>query len=136
MVDGNDMGHQAVARKKRLPEAGFADVDNASRPETLIDYLTMVNGLSGVRSYKQQAFAMLKLREADHVLDVGCGTGDDVRALAALVGASGRVVGLDRSTNMIAAARRAGVTPGGVQIPGRERHAPSLRGSVFRRPSN
>ncbi len=110
------MGHQASALEIAVPGPGFADVDNASRPETQLDYLTMVRGLSGVRSYKQRAFAMLKLREADHVLDIGCGTGDDVRALSGLVGERGRVVGLDRSTNMIAAARRAGGGPGRVKF--------------------
>ena len=35
------------------------------------------------------------------MLDVGCGTGDDVRAIAEIVGALGHVVGIDPSTAMI-----------------------------------
>jgi SAM-dependent methyltransferase len=42
----------------------------------------------------------------DRVVDVGCGTGDDVRAMAHLVGSTGRCVGLDSSTTMIEAARQ------------------------------
>jgi len=45
------------------------------------------------------------------VLDAGCGTGDDVRAIAALVGALGSVVGIDPSAAMIGEARQRGVPP-------------------------
>jgi len=38
-------------------------------------------------------------------LDVGCGTGDDVRAMAVKVGPSGRAVGIDISETMIAEAK-------------------------------
>jgi ubiquinone/menaquinone biosynthesis C-methylase UbiE len=51
---------------------------------------------------KQQLDAMLRVRPGSHVLDVGCGTGNDVRALAARVGPAGRVVGLDSSEQLIA----------------------------------
>jgi SAM-dependent methyltransferase len=40
------------------------------------------------------------------VLDVGCGAGDATRLVAALVGASGAVVGVDRDAGMLAAAGR------------------------------
>jgi ubiquinone/menaquinone biosynthesis C-methylase UbiE len=42
---------------------------------------------------------------ASWLLDVGCGTGGDVRALAELVGPRGQVVGIDSSEVMIAEAR-------------------------------
>jgi SAM-dependent methyltransferase len=41
-----------------------------------------------------------------HLLDVGCGTGDDVRALAQVVGAHGRSVGIDASAVMITEAQQ------------------------------
>jgi len=44
----------------------------------------------------------MQVRPGDRVLDVGCGLGDDVRALAALVGPSGRAVGIDASEATIA----------------------------------
>ena len=40
------------------------------------------------------------------LLDIGCGNGDDVRALAALVGPSGQAVGIDSSETMVAEARK------------------------------
>jgi ubiquinone/menaquinone biosynthesis C-methylase UbiE len=89
-----------------LQVSGFADVDGSSQPETLVDYLDVVGALDGVQAYKRRAFACLDLHDGDRVLDVGCGTGDDLCALATLVGPSGQVVGLDRSATMIAAARR------------------------------
>jgi ubiquinone/menaquinone biosynthesis C-methylase UbiE len=55
--------------------------------------------------YKPQSFALLELREGDLVLDVGCGTGSDARAIAGLVpGVS--VMGVDASEETIEAARR------------------------------
>lgn len=52
-----------------------------------------------------RSFAYLGLQEGHQVLDVGCGTGEFTRPLAALVGETGRVVGVDNSDVMIAEAR-------------------------------
>jgi ubiquinone/menaquinone biosynthesis C-methylase UbiE len=58
------------------------------------------------RGYKPASFALLGLSEGDHVLDVGCGTGADVRALAGLApGVS--VIGLDASATRIREAQAA-----------------------------
>lgn len=54
--------------------------------------------------YKARSFELLTLAEGDQVLDVGCGTGEDVRALAGLVpGVS--VIGIDWSEDKIRDAR-------------------------------
>ncbi|MBV8285097.1 MAG: methyltransferase domain-containing protein [Candidatus Eremiobacteraeota bacterium] len=50
------------------------------------------------------------MREGLGVLDVGCGTGDDVRAMAQIVGPSGRACGVDASAAMIAEAQKRGVS--------------------------
>jgi ubiquinone/menaquinone biosynthesis C-methylase UbiE len=58
------------------------------------------------RGYKPASFALLELGEGDHVLDVGCGTGADVRGLAGLVpGVS--VVGLDANDRRVVEAQAA-----------------------------
>jgi len=95
-----------IAMDESHQVSGFADVDRSAHPERLVDYLNVVSALDQAQTYKRRAFALLDLHEGDHVLDVGCGTGDDLRALAPLVGPSGRVVGLDRSAQMIATARQ------------------------------
>ncbi len=59
----------------------------------------------GVSARQQLSYDLLGASEGMRLLDVGCGVGDDVRSLAALVGASGAVVGLDNSEAMLAKAR-------------------------------
>lgn len=55
-----------------------------------------------------EAVALAGLRPGDRALDVGCGTGRALPALAAAVGPTGRVVGLDLTPGMLDAARSAG----------------------------
>jgi ubiquinone/menaquinone biosynthesis C-methylase UbiE len=86
--------------------SGFENVDSAPDPAALLAYLDTATALGSVQAYKRQTFALLDLRPGMAVLDVGCGTGDDARALAAQVGRSGRVVGLDSSETAVAEARR------------------------------
>lgn len=54
--------------------------------------------------YKPRSFELLALAEGDHVLDVGCGTGGDARAIAALT-AGVSVTGIDPSEEKIREAR-------------------------------
>jgi SAM-dependent methyltransferase len=49
--------------------------------------------------------ALTGLRSGDHVLDVACGTGALTRFVTNSIGLHGRVVGLDLSPDMLAAAR-------------------------------
>src|SRR4051794_18696875 len=55
-----------------------------------------------------EAVAQAGLRPGDVAVDVGCGTGRALPALAAAVGPRGRVIGLDLTPDMLAAARAAG----------------------------
>ena len=54
---------------------------------------------------REQAIAGLQLQPGQHVLDVGCGTGLSLALLRQGVGASGRVVGIDHSPDMLEQAR-------------------------------
>ena len=93
----------------RKAPAGFHDfqqVDREVRPEGYVSYLDAVTGMAAIQAYKQRSYDLLNLKQGDHVVDVGCGTGDDARAMAQRVGKSGRVVGIDASEVMISEARK------------------------------
>lgn len=89
--------------------ASFPDVDRAANAEQLVHYLTAVSSLEMVKRYKRATYDLLSVRRGEHVLDVGCGAGDDARALAQIAGREGRVVGLDFSQTMIIEAQKKAV---------------------------
>ena len=51
--------------------------------------------VDGLTHHSEAIFPSLQVKEADAVLDVGCGFGDTAMKLARLTGPEGRVVGLD-----------------------------------------
>ena len=85
---------------------GFQDVDRTGDAGAFVVYLDTMGAVAAVQAYKQRILGALGLRPGMHALDVGCGTGDDVRAMAAIVGASGRAVGIDVSEALLAEARK------------------------------
>jgi ubiquinone/menaquinone biosynthesis C-methylase UbiE len=58
------------------------------------------------RVIRQRTCDLAALSPGETVLEVGCGTGAVARRARAAVGASGRVIGIDPSADMIAVARR------------------------------
>jgi ubiquinone/menaquinone biosynthesis C-methylase UbiE len=85
-------------------EDGFAAVDDATDPISLVHYLDRMSGQ--LDEVKRRIWQQLKVGEGEFVLDVGCGTGDDACGLSALGGPSGRIIGVDASTMMVQEARR------------------------------
>ena len=97
----------------RPPEfGGFSDVDATGEPGGYAGYLDAVRDVGAVAEWKERSFALLEPRPGAVLLDVGCGTGDDARALAARVAPGGRVIGIDASAEMIGEARRRGPAAG------------------------
>jgi SAM-dependent methyltransferase len=86
--------------------SGFSRVDAAADPTQYVRRLDSTGASPFWQAMKQRIIALLDLREGDRVLDVGCGTGDDVRALARLVAPTGQAVGVDDSEVMVAEAAR------------------------------
>jgi ubiquinone/menaquinone biosynthesis C-methylase UbiE len=82
----------------------FDNVD-ATDPKQCIAFLDAASSMKAVQRIKQRSFDMLSLRQGAVVLDVGCGTGTDACAMAALVGESGRVFGVDSSRAMVSEAQ-------------------------------
>ncbi len=91
---------------------GFQDVDRSGDAGAFVMYLDTMGAMAAVQAYKQRILGALGLRAGMHALDVGCGTGDDVRAMAAVVGASGRAVGLDVSEALLVEARKRAAADG------------------------
>jgi ubiquinone/menaquinone biosynthesis C-methylase UbiE len=86
-------------------ETGFRNVDAAGNAESYADYLSHVNGLESVSAGKRERARLLGLRAGSRAIDVGCGLGDDARALSRLVGEHGEVIGVDSSTKLLERAR-------------------------------
>lgn len=66
-------------------------------------YMDEVRRLFG--GYKSGTFDRLQILPGHRILDVGCGPGDDARAMAEQVRPGGEVVGVDRDEEMIEQAR-------------------------------
>lgn len=99
-----------------MESAGFGRAfsgDPAAAPEELIQFLDRCRQLAPIVEAKQWLLDELRLVAGQSVLDVGCGTGDDVAAMAELVGQAGRALGVDSSEAMITEATgRHGALPG------------------------
>ncbi|MCP2334983.1 methyltransferase domain-containing protein [Actinomadura rupiterrae] len=70
-----------------------------------VPYLDGVAASVPGRTYKQRAVDLLDLGPGMDAVDLGCGPGTDLAALADAVGADGTVVGIDRDDAMLATAR-------------------------------
>src|SRR4029450_4260285 len=110
------------ARKKRRSDARghptdtgpahFAAVDQTTDVSALVAALDLAHTRPFYQDVNRQSYARLHVQPGHHLLDVGCGAGTDVQALARLVGPTGQVVGLDVSAAMIQEARRRAASSG------------------------
>ncbi|HEX8118516.1 MAG TPA: methyltransferase domain-containing protein, partial [Pyrinomonadaceae bacterium] len=104
---------------------GWMSVDGDADPRRYVRLMDMARGgRDGDPAQYRGVFDTLAVVEGERVLDVGCGTGGAVRALAATVGGVGRVVGLDVSRTMVEEARaRAAGSPAPVEFRAADAHA-------------
>lgn len=91
-----------------VEEKEWKNPDVAHDPSSYIRYLDRIfEGMkeSGpAKDYKYQVYEMMKIEPGDSIIDVGCGTGDDVYALSKILsqaGKGGKVVGVDISESMV-----------------------------------
>src|SRR5262245_43047178 len=82
------------------------------RNPRVYDWLARVITLGGEQKFRQRTLDLAELQSGDAVLDVGCGTGTLLIEAAKRVGPSGSTHGLDRSTEMVAHARRKAAAQG------------------------
>src|SRR5262249_41676781 len=84
----------------------FGRIDQTADPAPFIHFLDAACAEASFKAYKRQLAERLGLPGELAILDIGCGTGDDVREMAQFVSGRGRVVGVDNSQVMIAEARK------------------------------
>lgn len=69
------------------------------------DFMLRLFWRSGESSYRRNIIGLASIGSGDTVIDVGCGTGTLAIAAASRAGASGKVLGIDPSPQMVARAR-------------------------------
>src|SRR5207302_6698364 len=84
----------------------FGRIDQTGDPATFVTFLDAACASASFKQYKQHLIRALDVKPCRRILDVGCGTGDDAREMAHLVGSQGRIVGVDNSQAMIGLAQQ------------------------------
>ncbi len=84
----------------------WTNIDQSKNLNEYISFLDDLNSLKAIQAYKQRTFDLLHIEKGQFIIDIGCGTGQDVIGLAGSVGADGKVIGVDISTAMINEAKR------------------------------
>ena len=84
----------------------FADVDQSLNPQSIVHYLERSRDANDIQVLKKLSYVLIEAQVGKYLLDIGCGIGDDVRALAQIVGPQGRVVGIDKSQTLLDIARK------------------------------
>ena len=97
------MGEETAEKSRRT---AFDRVDGTTDPADFVRYLDTTRATEFFQEIKRRSLALLDVRDGERALDVGCGTGDEVLALARLVGPRGRAVGVDASATMLTEAWR------------------------------
>lgn len=78
----------------------------AHRYDRLAPYIKLFEWLLWIPTgLRRRAAQALELRQGDRVLEIGCGTGRNLRFLREAVGPTGRVYGVDLSDGMLAKSR-------------------------------
>lgn len=93
---------------RRRPDRVAGELDVLVAPElgAYVEQANTYDQRTGIyQGWRELLVDQLPARRGDAVLDVGCGTGLCLPLLEAKVGASGRIVGIDESPQMLAQAR-------------------------------
>jgi len=100
-----------VGRQRRsiaIPDlhAGFQRPDADARNDGLFAFLERVDGLPQVQAIKRRMAELLEPGAGQHLLEIGCGMGHELRRLARRVAPGGSVLGIDMNQAMVREARR------------------------------
>jgi ubiquinone/menaquinone biosynthesis C-methylase UbiE len=86
--------------------SSFSAVDASGDTDSVVAALDEQANLPAIKRLRAAVLELLAPGTGSQLLDAGCGTGDVARRLASSVGPSGRVVGVDASTTMLAEAQQ------------------------------
>lgn len=89
--------------EQQQSDSQAASVRSRAYENAKAEYLDRVRTV--FRGYKQRSIGFADVQSGHAVLDVGCGTGEDVLALGGIVGSGGRAVGVDADPRMIQVAK-------------------------------
>ena len=84
----------------------WTHIDESEYPQTFVKFLKEMSALDATKVYKEKIVTLAGLMAGQSVLEVGCGTGDDLIDLSCIVGVRGRVVGVDKSAVMVSCAKQ------------------------------
>jgi ubiquinone/menaquinone biosynthesis C-methylase UbiE len=80
---------------------GFATVDSNKNQIIYINCLNYIDSLPYFNEVKVKTYELLQLEDAHSVLEIGCGTGNDIYRMASLLPNKSKITGIDKSAFMI-----------------------------------
>lgn len=107
-AESNNVQSSNKVRRSTHPDLIQNIGNGPDRARSLASYASLASQYDGtvhrISQLRQETVASLELRPGEHVLDVACGTGDTLIALAKRVSPGGRVVGVEQCKEMAAVA--------------------------------
>ena len=89
-----------------LRGSSYSHIDQTTEPMKYVRRMDEMGANKFWQAIKCHMLELLDVHEGSRVLDVGCGTGNDMQTIAQFVGASGQVIGVDSSSTMITEAKK------------------------------
>src|SRR4051794_12207740 len=86
--------------------SGLHSVDQSVDQQSRLQFLDAEGAKPAMRAAKARSFEVLDIRAGARLLEVGCGAGEDARALARLVGLDGHIDAIDAEPAMVTEAVR------------------------------
>jgi ubiquinone/menaquinone biosynthesis C-methylase UbiE len=93
-----------LTETEAVPSFSQLDETPADIQAKMLDYLDRVAALRGIQRVREIARTEMGIRAGQHLLDAGCGAGEEARVLARLASPGGQVTATDLSSAVVAAA--------------------------------